>query len=315
MLKDIMESIKTAKIPIRKRLKKLGTVKISVVETTPVVWHDKLLRFEWARTFAHGPNGPYTPRNTACYQFIDMATEEVVSEFAYNHAFGCCYEENGKMYVHGPRDGNVLDTFVSSDLENWEQSVALVLPEDVVIANTSVCKGAGKYIMSIEIAGENEAVGIPFTIVFAESEDLIHWTLLDMMEYSYTRDRYAACPCIRYTDGYYYMIYLEYFEPGFCLIPYIVRTRDLKEFEMGITNPIIWYSDEDKKVIHPEAFSPEELDYIENAVNRNNSDFDMCYYNGKTIITYSWGDQNGKEFLALAEYDGTNEEFLKSFFV
>ena len=35
----------------------------------------------------------------------------------------------------------------------------------------------------------------------------------------------------------------------------------------------------------------------------------MCYYGGKTVITYSWGNQLGKEFLALAEYDGTEEEF------
>jgi len=314
MLKDIMEPIKTARIPVRKRLKKLGTIKIGVVESTPVVWQGKLLRFEWARNFASGPNGPCSPRNTACYQFIDMETEEVVSEFAYNHSFGCCYTENGNMYAHGTRDGNIIDTFVSSDLKNWEQYTSLVLPEDVVIANTSVCKGDGKYVMSIEIAGENEAVGVPFTIVFAESEDLIHWRLLDMMEYSYTRDRYAACPCIRYADGYYYMIYLEHFEPGFSLTPYIVRTRDFKEFEMGLTNPVMWYDDEDKKILNPECFTPEEVDYIENAINRNNSDFDMCYYNGKTVITYSWGNQNGKEFLALAEYDGTNEEFLKSFF-
>lgn len=55
---------------------------------------------------------------------------------------------------------------------------------------------------------------------------------------------------------------------------------------------------------------PEILD----AVDCNNSDIDMCEINGKTLITYSWGNQLGKEFLALAEYNGTNEEFLKSFF-
>ena len=62
------------------------------------------------------------------------------------------------------------------------------------------------------------------------------------------------------------------------------------------------------------GFNPEELHYIANAVDCNNSDFDMCEFECKTVITYSWGNQHGKEFLALAEYDGTNEEFLKSFF-
>jgi hypothetical protein len=149
--------------------------------------------------------------------------------------------------------------------------------------------------------------------VFAESADLISWTMLDMMQYSYSRRRYTACPCIRYVDGFYYMIYLEG-APCHRWLPYIVRSRDLKEFELGLTNPIMWPDDDDKKVICPERFTEEELSYIENAVNCNNSDFDMCDYNGKTLITYSWGNQYGKEFLALAEYNGSSEEFLKSFF-
>ena len=57
-----------------------------------------------------------------------------------------------------------------------------------------------------------------------------------------------------------------------------------------------------------------KLDYIEHAVDCNNSDFDLCCFAGKPHIVYSWGNQYGKEFLALAEYDGTMEEFLQSFF-
>ena len=68
------------------------------------------------------------------------------------------------------------------------------------------------------------------------------------------------------------------------------------------------------KILWNEAGCSNELDYIEHAVNCSNSDFDMCEIEGKTIITYSWGNQYGKEFLALAEYDGSNAEFLKSFF-
>jgi hypothetical protein len=167
--------------------------------------------------------------------------------------------------------------------------------------------------MAIEIGGKHPAVGRQFTCVFAESHDLIHWTMLDMMEHSYSRDRYTACPCIRYADGFYYMIYLEG-APCHRWIPYIVRSRDLKEFELGVTNPIMWPDDADKQVICPERFTAEELDYIEHAVDCNNSDLDLCDYRGKTLITYSWGNQYGKEFLALAEYEGSSEEFLKSFF-
>ena len=315
MMENYQAALKKARIGRRKRLKKLGTVKINVVESTPVVWEDKLLRFEWVRTNQWGGAGGIV-REEGYYTFVDMETEKELTPFAKDHSFGCAYAEDGKMFVHGVRGGgggNILDCFVSSDLEHWESSVALTFPEDIKLYNTSVCKGNGKYVMAIEIGGKHPAVGRPFTCIFAESSDLLHWSLLDMMEYSYSRERYTACPCIRYADGFYYMIYLEG-APCHRWIPYIVRSRDLKEFELGMINPIMWPDDADKQVICPERFTDEELDYIEHAVNCNNSDFDLCEHNGKTLITYSWGNQYGKEFLALAEYDGSNDEFLKSFF-
>lgn len=315
MMENYQAALKKARIGRRKRLKKLGTVKINVVESTPVVWEDKLLRFEWVRTNQWGGAGGIA-REEGYYTFVDMETEKELTPFAKDHSFGCAYAEDGKMFVHGVRGGgggNILDCFVSSDLEHWESSVALTFPEDIKLYNTSVCKGNGKYVMAIEIGGKHPAVGRPFTCIFAESSDLLHWSLLDMMEYSYSRERYTACPCIRYADEFYYMIYLEG-APCHRWIPYIVRSRDLKEFELGMINPIMWPDDADKQVICPERFTDEELDYIEHAVNCNNSDFDLCEHNGKTLITYSWGNQYGKEFLALAEYDGSNDEFLKSFF-
>ena len=315
MLLDYKTPLTQARIGQRKRLKKLGTIKTNTVESTPVVWEGKLLRFEWVRTAQWGGAGG-VERDVGYYHFVDMENEEPLYAFAKDHSFGCCYAEEGRMYVHGVRGGgggNVLDTFVSSDLEHWETSVALTFPSDIHLYNTSVCKGDGRYIMAIEIGGPHPAVGKGFTCVFAESTDLVHWSMLDMMEYSYSRDRYTACPCIRYVDGYYYMIYLEG-APCHRWIPYIVRTRDLKEFELGVTNPIMWPDDLDKQVICPERFTAEELDYLENAVDCNNSDFDLCDYNGETVIMYSWGNQYGKEFLAVAVYEGSSKEYLKSFF-
>ncbi len=312
---DFQTPLKTARIGRRKRLKKLGTVKINFVEATPVVWQGRLLRFEWVRNkFWSGAGG--VEREYGCYHFVDAKTETSLGEFAKDHAFGCAYAEDGRMYVHGVRGGGggtVLDCFTSTDLSHWESTVALTFPENIKVFNTSVCKGDGRYIMAIEIRGDHPAAGRSFTCVFAESTDLIHWSMLDMMTHSYSRDRYTACPCIRYVNGFYYMIYLE---AGPChrWLPYIVRSRDLKEFELGVTNPVMWPDDDDKQVIYPERFTREELDYIEHAVDCNNSDFDLCYHDGKTHIVYSWGNQFGKEFLALAEYDGTVEEFLTSFF-
>jgi hypothetical protein len=50
------------------------------------------------------------------------------------------------------------------------------------------------------------------------------------------------------------------------------------------------------------------------AVDRNNSDVDFCEFRGRTIIYYSWGNQQGTEFLAEAVYEGTLADFLRSYF-
>ena len=315
MLKDFNYELKNAVISTKKRMVKKGTLAINVVETTPVVWEGTLYRFEWVRNEIWGGNGGIT-RKEGAYHFVNMETGEETPEFAFDHSFGCCYAENGVMYAHGtrgPGGGNVLDVFWSRDLVNWESKQILEFLEDISLYNTSVCKGENGYIMAIEIGGSNPIVGCPFTIVFAKSDDLIHWELLPMEDHIYAQDRYTACPAIRYFDGYYYMVYLEG-APCHRWIPYIVRSKDLSEFELGVTNPFMIFDDCDKIVQNPEKYTAEQLAYIENAVNCNNSDVDFCDYQGKTVILYSWGNQYGKEFLAEAEYDGTLEELLKSFF-
>ncbi|NLE12928.1 MAG: hypothetical protein GX628_04525 [Clostridiales bacterium] len=327
MLKDYNARLKTAVLGAhnRKLAVKRGTLAISVVETTPVVWQGRLLRFEWVRPDNRVCPFPEHPGvETGCYRFTDMGEELKGNcgihwpDFAFDHSFGCCYNnpDDGKMYVFGTRgggNGRYIDAFVSSDLVHWEEHEALSFPEDMGTFNTSVCRGDGKYIMAIEIGGTHPAVGSPFTCVFAQSEDLVRWEMLDMMKYSYSRDRYTACPMIRFYDGMYYIINLES-APMHRWLPYIVRTPDFVEFEIGLVNPVMYPSEEDRQPALPGKFTPEQLEYINSCPNNNNSDYDTCEYNGKTIILYSWGNQWGREFLAMAEYDGGEEEYLKSFF-
>ncbi len=316
MLLDIKDKLRNSEMPIRKKMVKMGTIKEGTVEATPVVWQNKLLRFEWVRSNDWGKN--HGDRVDGYYNFVDFETDEVVGKpFAYKHAFGCCYEENGVMYAHGVRGNagatNVIDVFWSDDLETWQSQTALTIPEELKIYNTSVCKGENCYIMCVEVSGPEELVGKNFTILFAKSNNLLDWELLPIEDYNYIPDRYSACPSIRYFDGMYYMVYLE-IAPLYRLVPYIVRSKDLVEWEGGLYNPFMWIDDDDKKIAHPESFTEEEIDKIKKAVDNNNSDVDFCEYNGETYIVYSWGNQLGTEYLAYAKYDGSLEEFLKSFF-
>lgn len=316
MILDYRQELTGIKTPVRKTLQKKGTLAIAIVETTPVVWEDTLLRFEWVRNNGWGAVEGIT-REVGCYRFVRMADNACVCELGQDHAFGCCHAEGDTMYAFGVRGeggGNVMDAFWSMDMAHWEEKEILRLPEDVKIFNNSVCKGPDGYVMAIEISARNGWSAKGFTNIFAKSQDLLNWELLDPETYVYDKSRYTACPVLRYVDGYYYMICLESL-PCHRWVPYITRSRDLQTFQMGHYNPVMWFDDEDRKVQHPQWFTAEELEYIATAANTNVSDVDICEYKGKTVILYSWGNQLGKEFLAEAQYDGTMEEFLKSFYV
>ena len=318
MLLDFSTDLKQKVLPPRKTMVKKGTLDIDIVESTPVVWQGRLMRFEWIRDERFG-NGYYGNTEGCCYfRFTDMETEAVTPAFAKGFSFGSAHVQDGVMYVYGVEGGSGgqdMYMFKSRDLVNWESKKILEYPGTVTVYNNSVCKGSDGYYMAIELGGDKEIVGVSFTIFFARSADLENWEKLDMGDHVYTRTRYSACPVLRWckTDGLYYMIYLEGL-PCHRWQPYIVRTADFVNFELGHKNPIMFSDDNDKIVQRPEKFTAEQLNYINGAIDCNNSDVDICEFEGKTVIIYSWGNQYGKEFLAEAEYDGPMDEFLRSFF-
>lgn len=160
---------------------KKGTIEVGIVESTPVVWKDKLLRFNWKRSPDTNDEGNYTCEK-GCFNFVDMETREEVCEFAPGHSFGAAYVENEKMYVIGTKGGfgsKQLNLFVSDDLEHWEEHTIFYDP-DWIIYNVSFCKGSDDYVMAIEISHPISIAGEhPYTIVFAHSKDLYNWELYD----------------------------------------------------------------------------------------------------------------------------------------
>ena len=165
--------------------------------------------------------------------------------------------------------------------------------------------------MAIEVGRPPEVVGVPFTSRFAESKDLKTWKLLPE-DRVFTKDRYSACPSIRHLDGMFYMTYLEA-RPGPTYETYIVRSRDLIRWEPSRFNPVMVASEGDKAIADPKL-TDEQRKKVAGAVDRNNSDVDFCEFRGRTIITYSWGNQQGTEFLAEAVFDGSLASFLKGWF-
>lgn len=288
-------------------IRKLGTIDCDLVETTPIVWKGRLYRFEYIRD-------NYKPNKTgkSYFRFVDVEKDEPTPAFAAGYHLGSAHVEGDTVYVYGVNawDGDTIQVFWSKDMSTWSEKTALKLP-GWGLFNNSVCKSPGRYIMAFEVGKPPEVVGNPFTTRFAESKDLINWTLIGEQAV-YTKDRYSACPTIRWLEGYYYMVYLEA-KPGPTYEPYIVRTRDLIHWELSPLNPIMRYGPEDKIIGNPKL-TPAQREHIAKAKNINDCDVDFCEFQGKTIIFYCWGNQQGTEFLARAVYDGPLKKFLQGFF-
>ena len=124
--------------------------------------------------------------------------------------------------------------------------------------------------------------------------------------------KYTACPALRFFDGLYYLIYLEA-KAGPTYETHIVRSRDLIHWENSPLNPVLQYSAEDKLIANPKL-TPKQRELIARAVDVNNSDVDLCEFQGRTIIYYSWGNQKGTEFLGEAVYEGNLASLLRGFF-
>ena len=293
--------------PARPPIRKLGTIDVDLVESTPIVFGGKLYRFEYVRK-------DYKSNATGdtYFRFVDAETGEATPAFAHGYDLGCAFAEGGTMWAFGVDqwDGSKIAAFRSDDLEHWERRDALELP-GWGLFNTSVCKAGDRYVMAIEVGRPPEVVGVPFTTRFAGSTDLKTWTLLPENRV-FTKDRYSACPTIRHLDGWFYMTYLEA-RPGPRYETHIVRSRDLATWEASPLNSVLVASGRDKVIANPKL-TDAQRSRIAGAVDSNNSDVDFCEFRGKTVITYSWGNQQGTEFLAEATYDGPLADFLRAFF-
>ena len=305
--------------PKTPKIRRHGTIKYGTVESTPIVFGDTLYRFEYNRPakFDHlKDTNRYNPNPWSSFHFIDLKTGRQTPSFGKNHHLGSAYTDGGVMYaigVDGEWGGDTLHIFRSTDLENWECPGELHLP-GWKIFNTGVCRMNGVYTLLMEISAPVEEAGSrPFTFRFATSDDMIHWTLTPT-ECVFQKDRYAGAPAIySIGDGYYYVLYLEAY-PGPCYAQCIARSKDLRQWEYSPINPMMMFNEaEDKQIANP-FLTSEEQQQIADALDINNSDVELCEYNGRTIIYYSWGNQRGMEFLAEASYEGTLASFLQVWF-
>lgn len=299
-------------------IRKLGLVRECLGEMTPIVFHHKLLLITTEHAEHYG-------------LLYDPDTQEVISTFGKDREYFSAYCENDVIYAfgtHRSKEGepDSIYMYVSSDGLNWEEHFLFSRP-GFSFFNTSVCKGPDGYRMALEIASDNKKlrwepdyynndpiIGHPFTEFFLKSNDLYHWQWLPD-EVAYGKDRYVACPAMRWSEGYYYLICLEEL-PHNRYAPYIVRTKDFetRTWEIGYHNPVLMYSQEDRIPKAGLKFTEEQLAQFRSYFNINDCDVDLCEFEGKTYLFYMTGNQLGTGYTCEAVYDGPINAFFKAFF-
>ncbi|GMV95257.1 MAG: hypothetical protein AMXMBFR82_50350 [Candidatus Hydrogenedentota bacterium] len=255
-------------------------------EVTPFIWNGRLCHMECHRPGHGGTREDY-------YLLIrDAETGEELARFATGYGLANCIVEVGVFYAFASRfendNWNDVTLFKSSDLKNWEQKV-VIEQENEHLFNSSVCKGPDGFVMAYE---SNDPTYPAFTTKFAQSPDLENWTKLP--DATFGTNRYTACPCIRYVNGYYYVLYLENRKPAHVYETYITRSSDLKTWELSSANPVL---------------APTGLNEGINA-----SDPDIIEVDGKTYVYYAVGDQLTWMNFKRAEFAGTMEAFYEHWY-
>ena len=287
-------------------------------EMTPFVHKGRLMRME-----LNDPTGGTDGAHETPALIRDVETGEIISYVGDNCYYYSAYVEGDTVYVLGTErqcnpDGLVRTTdtifvYVSTDLRNWEKRVLLKRPGWKLL-NTALTKAEDEYVILIEFYEPEEYVGpYPYTFFTARSKDLVNWEF-DDPDYTFFRDRYMGGPWMRYSEGWFYVISVTEL-PCVRYSNYIYRTKDFRHFEVGLYNPLLSPTEEDR-VIAPYAvdLSDEMREKIKTGFLISSSDVDMCDWNGKTYLNYLVGNQLGFYYMVEAEYDGTVAEFLKAQF-
>ena len=257
-----------------------------VCEATPIVWKGRLTLLECIR--------PASSKNQQDKHYLtlkDVETGKQLARFGQGYSLASAIVHDGKVHVFASllanNAWNDVTHFESADLVTWNKNIA-IHQEKEQLFNSSVCQTPDGFVMAYE---SNDPRYTRFTIKFARSNNLRDWKKVP--DITFGPDRYAACPCIRYVDGYYYVMYLEHRLPKWFFETCLVRSKNLKDWEASPIDPLI-------------TPGPDE--------GINTSDPDIVEYHGRTWLYYSIGDQRSWIKLKRASYPGTLREFYESRF-
>lgn len=309
-----------------------------VVETTPVVWKNRLLLLEhWQREWEH----PAQPEGLCFNRIRDVESDTlVVPQLLDQFVFPSAIIWNEIFYIFTAKKGvdakgrNVPENIYviqSADLKNWTKPIAVITPDPgELLFNETVCYNGKRFVMAYETNNP-----MRFTIKFAYSDDLVNWIKIPNIFYDGKRP--VGCPAIRHVGNYYYMLYSTHLYPRWWFDTRLARSKDLQQWEESPFNPIIepdptiplhpdcpkhgggrktdpsreegYYND-----LHPKSHIRvlNTAECTANGHECNVADPDLVEWKGKTRIYFSGGCQHWGGLLQYVEYDGSMKDFFES---
>ena len=284
---DVFQTIMPPQPAVHKpNLVERKLIRKDMCELSGLLWRERLCHMACVRPAGGGTLEDYY------LELTDAETGEELARFAQGYGLACAHVYKDTFYVFASRheqdNWNDVTLFKSSDLQNWEKKV-VIQQEDEHIFNTSVCEGPDGFVMAYE---SNDPKYPAFTTKFALSKNLEDWE--KNPDAIFGTNRYTACPCIRYVNGYYYVLYLERRTPRHYFETYITRSKDLKDWELSSANPVLRPMDIDDGI--------------------NTSDPEVVEFGGKTYVYYAVGDQLTWMNIKRGVYLGSLQQFYEGWF-
>jgi hypothetical protein len=251
---------------------------------------------------------PSTPDHNSNNCYIAVMSVDGVNGIVSITARDCQYPSaivnNGTLFIYATSwgGGQTPWVFYTTDLMNWQSNQVFTSPP--VVWNTSVCYDGSRYVMTMEVGSFYQSFatspdGMNFTqTTNNELYNTRAWKVIGSKKYkdSYNYNGYTACATIRYSNGYYYLIYCTT-DNGF-YIERITRSPDLANWTDSTKNPML---------------VPDSYELAIPGCNCT-SDMDLVENNGQVQIYYCVQDQSSWFNIRRAYYSGTLANFLGWFY-
>ncbi len=289
-----------AELPANPKLQKLPFSFIRGMENTPVIFNDRPLLVDNRR-------GGIDDTSGEIWLFVvDLVTGQETKPFGKSFSFVSAFVNGPELNIFATEVTDKdwthdIHRFTTTDLKTWKQELVIPRKPGAHLFNSSVCRDPQGYLMAYE-----SNLPIQWSFRFARSEDLSHWQDVEGVEFADLAEQsFCACPCLRYCEPYYYVIYgaqrnsgvgryYQYALPTTLYVALLARSKDLITWELSPTQyPML------------DPISGEGI---------NNTDVDLFEYEGKTYVFYATGDQATWGGIRVATFDGPMKEMLEAYF-